>query len=319
MDNKKNIAFIMPYFGKWPDWFELFLLSCAKNKTVDWYFFTDCELPKIAYANTIFKNISFDNYKKFISQKLGINFNPNNAYKLCDLKPFYGYIHRDILDGYNFYGFGDIDVVYGDIDKFITKEMMKKYNVISASSDIVCGHFCLFKNSSMMRNSCFKIKNWQQLLGDDNCRRVDEGHYTRVLIRSAGKNRLIRFFKNFINPVRRNNLFKEQYSTPLSYKKWWDGSSIFPTEWYWENGRLTNNKDGNREFLYLHFMNWKSNKYYFVIKNGARVNGEAAWSKIDGYVKIGSAEAQNHVYCISQYGFYLKPAADLRPSFADNV
>ncbi|HOI83735.1 MAG TPA: hypothetical protein PKW30_05460, partial [Campylobacterales bacterium] len=273
--SKKNIAFIMPYFGKWPDWFELFLLSCSKNINIDWYFFTDCGTPEITYKNTVFKDISFDNYKKLVSDRLGISFNPNNAYKLCDLKPFYGYIHSNILESYEFYGFGDIDVIYGDIAKFITKDMMKKYNVISASDDIVCGYFCLFKNIRMIRESCFKIKNWQQLLEDDNHRRVDEGRYTEVLIKSARKNWLVKFLKNFFSPIRRNNLFIEQHSTPLSYKQWWDKSDIFPTEWRWYDGKLTNNKDGDREFLYLHFMNWKSNKYYFIKKDGLKVNGEA--------------------------------------------
>ena len=210
-------------------------------------------------------------------------------------------------------------MLYGDIAKFITKDMMKKYNVISASDDIVCGYFCLFKNIRMIRESCFKIKNWQQLLEDDNHRRVDEGRYTEVLIKSARKNWLVKFLKNFFSPIRRNNLFIEQHSTPLSYKQWWDKSDIFPTEWRWYDGKLTNNKDGDREFLYLHFMNWKSNKYYFIKKDGLKVNGEAAWSKLEKYVNVGIDSAASNGYCISELGFYLEPNNQLVPAKADNV
>lgn len=55
-----KIAIIIPYFGKFPEWIDLFLYSCSLNNkitnniVIDWLIFTDCEQPQIVYANTIF-------------------------------------------------------------------------------------------------------------------------------------------------------------------------------------------------------------------------------------------------------------------------
>ena len=46
------------------------------------------------------------------------------------------------------------------------------------------------------------------------------------------------------------------YSTPELRYNWVDGSRNFPTEWYWNDGKLTNNASKD-QFLYLHFLKWK--------------------------------------------------------------
>lgn len=40
----KKAAIIIPYFGKFPEWFNLYLYSCKKNPEVDFIFYTDCSL-----------------------------------------------------------------------------------------------------------------------------------------------------------------------------------------------------------------------------------------------------------------------------------
>ena len=55
-----KIAIIIPYFGKFPKWIDLFLYSCSRNAKlsegieVDWLIFTDCVLPERIYPNTHF-------------------------------------------------------------------------------------------------------------------------------------------------------------------------------------------------------------------------------------------------------------------------
>ena len=53
MDNK--IAMIMPYFGKWPKWINLFFYSCGKNEFIDFYIFSDCPKPHNLYGSTSLK------------------------------------------------------------------------------------------------------------------------------------------------------------------------------------------------------------------------------------------------------------------------
>ena len=39
----KSIGILIPYFGKWPEWIELFFDSVERNKTIDFHFLTDCD------------------------------------------------------------------------------------------------------------------------------------------------------------------------------------------------------------------------------------------------------------------------------------
>ena len=114
-----RIAIFIPYFGNWPYWIDLYMHSCKKNKDVDFYFFTDCGIPSgfSGIDNLHFASVTFFDYCQLVSDRLGIDFHPQDSYKLCDLKPFYGHIHEGILEkgNYSFWGFGDVDLVWGDI------------------------------------------------------------------------------------------------------------------------------------------------------------------------------------------------------------
>lgn len=94
---KSRIAFIVPWFGRLPEYFELFAQSVAYNPILSYHFWTDrpdsetAEFGKI--QNIFFHHISFTDYCKIVSETLGLNLNYNSAYKFCDLKPFLPYIH----------------------------------------------------------------------------------------------------------------------------------------------------------------------------------------------------------------------------------
>jgi len=150
----KKICFVIPYFGKWPSWFRYHLKSCEFNPSINWLFYTDCEIPKNAPGNTLFIKATLDDFNKLATKKIGLNINVKNPYKLCDFKPAYGLIFENYLKGFNFWGHGDIDVIYGDIRKFITDEILS-CDLISTLEWYLAGHFTLYKNNKKM-NLVFK-------------------------------------------------------------------------------------------------------------------------------------------------------------------
>ena len=95
----------------------------------------------------------------------------------------------------------------------------------------------------------------------------------------------------------RNVYFVEQYSTILSQIPWFNGKS-HPECWKWHNGRLTNSNDGEKEFMYLHFMNWKSAKW--LASNGSVQ--KAAWEYLNTVVPEKIPEKFDTFY-ISRDGF----------------
>ena len=152
----KPLIIIIPYFGQWPFWFSVFLESCRYNAQVSWLFYTDCGVPDQIPDNTEFVEISFANYKECVSERLGIDFHPENPYKLCDLKPMLGYVHRDQIEGFDFWAFGDVDVIYGDLLAYY-QPLMLRYDCVSTHITRVSGHLCILRNTEEMVTAFQKI------------------------------------------------------------------------------------------------------------------------------------------------------------------
>lgn len=185
MEYTYRLAIITPYFGDWPYWIDLYMLSCVQNKEIDFYFFTDCGIPETAQgaANLHFISISFSDYCRQVSVRLGIDFQPANPYKICDLRPFFGYIHEDLLleGGYDFWGYGDLDLVWGNIRAFCKDEILLKKDVFSTHADRVSGHFALIRNTAYYRNLCQSIPDWKMKLMDTTHYAMDEMDFSLLL------------------------------------------------------------------------------------------------------------------------------------------
>ena len=264
----KKIGVLIPYFGKFPEWSDLYFETLKKNKSVDFIFFTDCETEKYKSDNIIFHKITFPDYIETVNQKIEVKFEPENAYKLCDLRPLYGTIHRDVFELYDFYGWTDMDILFGDIRSFYTDEILEKYEVISAHEVRISGHLALFKNTETNRQMYKKIYRWQDALQKKEFVGIDEHGITNAYTNTIFDKFNQKFKTDFTNPVTKfasklkaEKLYlKEQYTTPFTAIPWLDGTlhSQQPDVWFYKNGRITNERDGDRNFLYLHFMNYKS-------------------------------------------------------------
>ena len=123
----KTYAALCCYFGPLPCWFQLWLTSCKYNPAIDFFFITDSDLASYSIPdNVIVINYSFTEVKSLISSKRSplcsdIDYFSviNRPYKLCDFRPSYGFVFKDIFDGYTYWGWFDIDTIWGDIISFI--------------------------------------------------------------------------------------------------------------------------------------------------------------------------------------------------------
>lgn len=137
----KKILLINCYFGTYPDYFELFLDSCKNNKSIDFLLFTDCKIEEVP-KNVQIIYINFEELKIKIQKKFDFQITLNTPYKLCDYKPAYGYIFEENIKGYDFWGYCDIDLLFGDLRKFLTEEILDNYEKIYQ-----LGHLTMYKNT----------------------------------------------------------------------------------------------------------------------------------------------------------------------------
>ncbi len=251
-----RIVILVPYFGRWPFWIDFFWESMRWNQAIDWRFYTDCGVPANAPDNASFFECSYQSYQDRVSSALGLAFNPAGPYKLCDIKPAYGYIHAGEITDYDFWGFGDIDVVWGDIMGFITQDMLR-HQLISFHKRRVSGHLCLLANTPFAREAFMQQADWRDTFQRPEHTAFDEKDFGELFMRHKDWPRWLRRMVYFNNPYMRSACFNEAYSTSLGRVPWVDGSFDFPRRWVWRQGKLSCDKPEQRVYPYLHFIEWK--------------------------------------------------------------
>lgn len=118
-----KIAIICPYFGTLPEVFKLWLKGIEGIDGVRFLLITDQVINHPSKNLTLIK-MSFSNCKKLIKSKLNLehDFSP---YKLCDFKPAFGLIFSELIENYNYWGYCDLDLCFGDLDSVLEKKLYK--------------------------------------------------------------------------------------------------------------------------------------------------------------------------------------------------
>ncbi|PJM79667.1 DUF6625 family protein [Bifidobacterium scaligerum] len=133
---------ILPYYGRFPNYFQLFLNSCGANADFDWLVFTDDRMAYRYPSNVIVHYESFSDMQSRVCEAFDFAPEISAPYKLCDVRPMYGYLFRDYLDGYEFWGHCDCDLIFGDLSRFITDDMLDRYDKL-----FPVGHLALYRNT----------------------------------------------------------------------------------------------------------------------------------------------------------------------------
>ena len=139
-----RIKIIITYMGNYPWYFPYYLHSCRYNPTIDFLILTNNDDPILELpANVTILPYSIEQLKADASKSLGFEIAVESGYKLCDFRPAYGYIYSEIIKDYDFWGYCDIDVIFGNIRAFMTDELLNEYDIISARHDYLTGCFAL--------------------------------------------------------------------------------------------------------------------------------------------------------------------------------
>lgn len=182
MSSDKKILLIIPYFGTWPKYFNLYLQSCYYNNWLNILFFTDNAIPKKYPSNVKFIGSSLKQISNLISEKLALlNYELPNSYKLCDFKPTFGLLFQEYLVGYDYWAYGDIDLIYGDLEHKVRDEINNNYDFISSRAEILSGSFCLIKNNPYNNHLFKKLVDFNKLIVSKQYEGIDETSHNSAI------------------------------------------------------------------------------------------------------------------------------------------
>ena len=238
-----KIIFIIPYYGKFPSYFKMWLVSVAYNPTVDFLLVTDIPIEQDLPDNVICLNWSWERLIKEIQKPFDFKINIKSPYNLCDFKPAYGLIFQKYLTGYEFWGNCDIDQVFGDIRKFITEEILRSNDVIGS-----LGHFTLYHNSPKI-NELFKLHgslfDYKTVFSTDGWYAFDE---ITGIKRIVLENNITHYYNmNFVADVMTAHSQMKIGFNDYKYQVfYWEKGKVFRS--YIEDGEVR-----QEEFMYIHF------------------------------------------------------------------
>ena len=257
----KKCCFIIPYFGKLPNFFQLFLNSCSTNKNYDWLLLTDDNTSFKYPANVKKVTTDFDSIVQLFSQKLDMQVVLPHPYKLCDYRPAYGYLFSDYITEYRFWGHCDIDTIMGDLDAFITNEMFDNYDKI-----FTLGHLTLYRNTPEVNRTFVTDGHYQDIFTDERALQFDEmpvKHWKITIDQLFEKKHLKIFKESFLMDVHVYDAYFRRVKYEPDIDKFAFESIKKEALYVWRKGKLmryyVNKKREltSEEFLYIHLQKRK--------------------------------------------------------------
>ena len=294
----KSIALVEVWFGPFPKWYNLYLLSCGMNQTIDFFVFCDGKIPKHYPKNVHFVRLTEQELKEKVLAKFGVEFKRPN---IGDLRPAMGSLFEDYLKDFDFWGYNDSDLIWGDIRHFITEDLLGNYDIITSCRASIVGQFTIFRNKSLTKYIHRIIPHFEQ--------RICSGKpgYTE-------ENLLNQMVEVFRYRVYRKQLQVHDEENSTEWMEW--ALKLELTEkgnlddWFWEKGpceweggHLCHSAT-RAEVMFFHFKNWKFwwrdhdllpfklvywkriHDGFIVTKDGIKMIYKPGWKVAGGFVEF---------------------------------
>lgn len=205
--------------------------SVACNPEIDVLLFTDRKEWDPLPSNVKIIQIDLPKLSSRVQTRLDSQAKIMFPYKCCDLRPMYGEIFSDELAGYDFWGWGDLDVIWGKLSHSWDD------NILRSSQKIFQFGALSFLRNSPEVNSLFREEGgleWRDVLRSGPFRGFDETLGIFQKIERLGLPRHYPSDRADIVPFRPCFSEKQYPRRPLlyswingkTYREWWTSSGL---------------------------------------------------------------------------------------------
>lgn len=263
-------CFIVCWFGQLPCYVPIWFKSCTSNSNFDFLLITDDDTEYTLPDNVIRIMFTCEEFTKRVDERVIANPSIKAPYRLCDFRPMYGIIFNEELQQYSYWGYCDVDVVFGNINKFLSYEELFKYDAMFNG-----GHFSLIKNSESM-NYLYQQKgsifSYKTVATRDATFAFDETTGIQRIARASNIN--AQFGIPYIETESKYNQLRSRM----------DRVNPDYQAYYWENGNLFRVKSENgrvyyQEIAYIHLQKRK-----LELLDESVVSSDSFWITPSGYV-----------------------------------
>jgi len=223
-----------------------FLLSCRHNPDVQWVIYTDIDVDAGRTPNVAFRPMTLAEINARASDILHTKTDVRGR-KLADLKITYGVLFADDLARYEFWSPSDLDIVWGQIRRFMTDELLSAHDILSSRRKRLSGHFTLYRNTPRINRTFELIPDVVSRMATAKYEHLDETELTRSLEGELSG-----------SPRSAPRVFwQEEWVPSSSYQK---SLSDEPADrLWWRDGRTF--RPNGAEVMYIHFHKLKASMH----------------------------------------------------------
>ena len=260
-----RICIIIAQFGKLTTNVDLWLKSCEWNRNIDFLVCSDLPMDH-APENMRWINKSFSEFKDLVEDKLKMKVHLETPYECCDFKAVYGTIFEDYLQGYDYWGYCDMDMIFGDLSWFFKKYRLDMYDKFQS-----VGHLTLMRNTPennvRYKLPCNPGKGYKDAFTTQGSTHFDESEINQIYNAYAFPFFDERVHADISPQYRRLKLTVKTHGVPNNHKH---------QTFYWQNGKIWRaflRDNGTwrsiivEEFAYIHFQKRKMKVPEFDVNN----------------------------------------------------
>jgi hypothetical protein len=179
---RSSICLVRWWFGDYPPYMDCILRSCAANPDIDWLLLTDNPSRKNFPPNVRAHLTSVEEFRQLFSDRLGFTVNLPKSEMLTIFKPAFGIFFEELLAGYDFWGCCDLDMIFGDLRKFLRED------ILAAHDKILCrGHLTLYRNTPEVNRyfmrDCPGVKGYREVFQAGKFYQFDERSGVNLIFR----------------------------------------------------------------------------------------------------------------------------------------
>lgn len=241
--SRSRIAIVTTYFGTPPPWLPAFFRSCQANPHVQWLIYADFAPVPPTPENVSVRFLDLRGFNERATAAIGVPIAIDRATlrKVCDFKPIYGLMFADGLEEFEWWAYSDLDVVWGDINKFVTDELLESHIIISPRQRKLGGHGTFVRNTDATNRTFELVPDVRAILANPTYLRLDENiltnHLRELIAKSSFKARPKIYWEQEMTISAEYQ--KTLLASGADWRMWWRNGCAFDAE--------------GREVMYLHF------------------------------------------------------------------
>ncbi len=170
---------LIAHFGSLPEWFDIWLHTAKFNRGIDFHVFQEV-IEKSQDGNVFFHRMTLKDCNQLpLLRAEGCEI--KNPYKFCDFRPLIAELFPEIISPYEYWGWGDLDVIYGDILSVVEPSFDKHFDYVSTGWQGESGPLGFLRNSERVNRLWRLLPDVHSKLNDEKYVRIDERLFISLL------------------------------------------------------------------------------------------------------------------------------------------